>query len=75
MIPVHGAASVTYHNEYEVNVGAHGDEVGIVMIDRATSHAHVYAMPREQAEIIEQGLAKARTGIHVAKSMPNGDGS
>lgn len=76
MIQVPGAAKVTHYNAFQVNVvrDDQSGEPAIVVID-GTAGAHVFPLPGEHAETVENGIRAARSGVQVASRMPPQDGA
>lgn len=73
MLQVQGVLKTTYYNQFQVMVGRDEDGIGIAFTD-ATGTAHVFTLPEDAAQTVEDGLAKARTGIQVERTMPAHNG-
>lgn len=69
MIEVEGVPRVHYHHgPVEIRVAADGESLGLIFIEGPD--AHVYLMTKAEGEAVEHGVAKARTGLQVATSLP-----
>jgi hypothetical protein len=74
MIEVQNQARVHYHHgPTQVGVVADENQIGLIFTEGPDST--VYLMSKGEAERVERGIAKARTGLHIASVVPeNGDG-
>lgn len=74
MIEVQNVPRVHYHHgPTQVGVVADEDQIGLIFTEGPDST--VYLMSKGEAEKVEKGIAKARTGLHIASVVPeNGDG-